>query len=123
MPALRLAIRLSGIESLALTKLDVLAGLDRVKICTAYRLGDQLLDEMPLDPDDLAAVQPVYEEHPGWPARSPASGPLTREEDLPAAARAYLARVAELSGLPYALVSIGPGREETLGKKDPFAPA
>ncbi len=66
-PAVRLAVRLSGIESLALTKLDVLAGLDRVKLCVGYRLGGRTLDEMPVDPDDLAAAEPVFEELDGWP--------------------------------------------------------
>src|SRR5205085_4593835 len=65
-PALRLTIRLSGIEGLALTKLDVLAGLDKVRICVAYRLKGRRLDEMPLDPDDLNEVVPEYEELPGW---------------------------------------------------------
>src|SRR6267142_2073982 len=67
MPALRLAIRLSGIEGLGLTKLDVLAGLPTVKVCTSYRVAGRTLDEMPLDADDLAGAEPVYEELPGWP--------------------------------------------------------
>ncbi len=66
-PAVRLAVRLSGIESLALTKLDVLAGLDRVKLCVGYRLGGRTLDEMPVDLDDLAAAEPMFEELDGWP--------------------------------------------------------
>ncbi len=66
-PAVRLAVRLSGIESLALTKLDVMAGLDRVKLCVGYRLGGRTLDEMPSDIDDLAAAEPIFEELDGWP--------------------------------------------------------
>ena len=66
-PAVRLAVRLSGIESLALTKLDVMAGLERVKLCVGYRLGGRTLDEMPVDLDDLAAAEPLYEELDGWP--------------------------------------------------------
>jgi adenylosuccinate synthase len=69
-PALRLAARVSGIDLLALTKLDVLEGIDPVKICVGYRLGGRTLEEMPLDLDDLAAAEPVFEAHPGWPVRA-----------------------------------------------------
>src|SRR5499427_4956749 len=69
-PALRLAIRAAGIEGLALTKLDVLAGLGRVRICTGYRVRGATVDEMPLDSDDLAAAEPIYEDLEGWPSRS-----------------------------------------------------
>jgi adenylosuccinate synthase len=115
-PALRLAVRLSGIEQLALTKLDVLAGLDVIKICVGYRLRGKVLDELPVDPDDIQNISPVYEELPGWPAEPPAR---TRAE-LPAGAQRYLDRVRELVGLPYALVSVGPGREETILEHDVF---
>ncbi len=119
-PALRLTVRLSGIKALALTKLDVLDGIETLKLCTHYRLDGQLLDEMPLDPDDLAAVQPVYESLPGWAVRK-SSGPVTAEDQLPEAARRYLARISELVGVPLALISVGPGRNETIAKLDPFA--
>jgi adenylosuccinate synthase len=119
-PALRLTVRLSGIESLAVTKLDVLDGLPEVKLCVAYRLGGKLLDEMPLDPDDLAAVEPVYETLPGWPVRSSASAPV---EDLPVPARAYLARIAELVGVSPSFVSWGPARTETILLRNPFLAA
>ncbi len=119
-PALRLTIRLSGIESLALTKLDVLDGLAEIKLCVAYRLGGQLLDEMPLDPDDLAAVEPVYETLPGWPARAPGAAPVTRVEELPAAARAYVARIVALTGVSPSFVSWGPARAETILVGNPF---
>src|SRR5262249_52949807 len=72
-PALRLGIRLSGIQGLALPKLAVLAGLDRVSVCVAYRLGGRTLDEMPLDPDDLQAAEPVFEQLAGWPELAPAA--------------------------------------------------
>jgi adenylosuccinate synthase len=118
-PALRLAVRLSGIQGLALTKLDVLAGLDKVKLCVGYRLGGKVLDEMPLDPDDLDAAVPVYEEMPGWAeADDKAARPV-----LPARAVAYIARVSELAGVPVWVTSVGPSRSETIIDHNPFAPA
>jgi len=123
LPALRLTIRLSGIHSLALTKLDVLDGLDEVKLCVAYRLNGKLLDEMPLDPDDLMLVEPVYETLPGWPARGANAAPATKIEDLPQAARNYLARIAELVGVSASLISWGPSRSETILRSNPFLEA
>ncbi|HET6284186.1 MAG TPA: adenylosuccinate synthase [Polyangia bacterium] len=113
LPALRLAIRLSGIGGLAITKVDVLSGLESVKLCVSYQLGGKRLDEMPLDPDDLAAAQPVYEELPGWPETA-------SEADLPPNAQRYLARVSELAGIPIWMTSVGPGRVQTLLAQNPF---
>jgi adenylosuccinate synthase len=123
LPALRLTIRLSGIDSLALTKLDVLDGLEEIKLCVAYRLNGQLLDEMPLDPDDLMAVEPVYETMPGWPAPGHNAPPATSVDDLPGAARNYLARIAELVGVSPSLVSWGSSRSETILSSNPFLEA
>ncbi|HEY5284260.1 MAG TPA: adenylosuccinate synthase [Polyangia bacterium] len=122
-PALRLTVRLSGIKSLAITKLDVLDGLEEVKLCVAYRLNGQLLDEMPLDIDDLMAVEPVYETLPGWPVRGPKAPTAMTINDLPVAARNYLARIAELVGVSPALVSWGPSRSETILSSNPFLEA
>jgi adenylosuccinate synthase len=121
-PALRLAVRLSGIQGLALTKLDVLSGLPSVKMCVAYHLHGRTLDEMPLDLDDLAEVEPVFEEFPGWPEFSleASAGAVSGEAALPEAARAYLARLVELVGVPAWLTSVGPGRHETLVARHPF---
>jgi adenylosuccinate synthase len=119
-PALRLTCRLSGIRALALTKLDVLAGLDQVKLCVRYRLAGQALDEMPLDPDDLAAVEPVYETLPGWPALFAGGASSAGKTQLCGAAQRYVARISELVGVPLALVSVGPGRDETIVKDNPF---
>ena len=121
-PALRLTTRLSGLQSLAITKLDVLDGLDEIKLCVAYRLGGKLLDEMPLDPDDLMQVEPVYETMPGWPART-AGASARKLGDLPEAARNYLARIAELVGVGPSLVSWGPARSETILSRNPFLEA
>jgi adenylosuccinate synthase len=125
-PALKLAVRISGIEGLALTKLDVLAGLDAVKICVGYQLGGRRLDEMPLDLDDLAAVRPLYEEHPGWPevpeaAFAGLADGAVAETALPANARAFIERVSALIGIPVWVASVGPGRTQTVVRHDPFA--
>ena len=112
-PALRLAIRLSGIGGLAITKVDVLSGLDRIKICVAYQMNGRRLEEMPLDLDDLAASQPIYEEMPGWPE-------TTDGAELPANAQRYLARISELCGIPIWMTSVGPGRSQTLVSQDLF---
>jgi adenylosuccinate synthase len=125
-PALRLAVRISGIEGLALTKLDVLAGLDTVKICVGYQMGSRRLDEMPLDLDDLAAVRPIYEEQPGWPelsesASSGAAAGILEEDVLPANARSFIERVSALVGIPVWVASVGPGRTQTVIRHDPFS--
>jgi adenylosuccinate synthase len=114
-PAVRLAVRLSGIEALALTKLDVMAGLERVRLCVGYRLGGRTLDEMPLDADDLAAAAPVFEDLEGWPDAADGAVP-------PAAAR-FVARVASLVGIPVWATSWGPGRLQTVVEHHPFAAA
>jgi adenylosuccinate synthase len=113
--AVRLAIRISGIEALAVTKLDVMAGLDRVRLCTGYRLGGRTLDEMPVDLDDLAAAEPVMEELPGWTEQSGTT--------IPAAAAAFVDRVSALTGVPVWATSWGPGRSQTIVTDHPFSGA
>jgi adenylosuccinate synthase len=122
LPALRLAIRISGIEGLALTKLDVLAGLESVRICTGYEFQGRVLDEMPLDLDDLAEARPLYEDHPGWAdvAPSPSSGAFS-EGSLPANARSFVERVSQLAGIPIWVASVGPARTETIVRHNPFS--
>src|SRR6185436_11614961 len=109
---------------LALTKLDVLAGLDRVRLCVSYRLGGRRLDEMPLDPDDINAVVPEYEDFPGW-AEGPKPSPKTSDKvgaaPLPDAAARYIARVSELAGVPVWVTSVGPSHSETIISHNPFA--
>jgi adenylosuccinate synthase len=117
-PALRLAVRISGIQGLALTKLDVLAGLPQVKLCVGYRLGGETLDEMPLDVDDLAAAEPIYEELDGWPDAAASDKPPSATR---AAAR-FIERVSALAGVPIWATSWGAGRSQTILTRDPFAP-
>ena len=113
--AVRYGARINGLDALALTKLDVLDGLDRIDICTAYRCGSRTLTEFPSDIGQLAACEPVYETMPGWP--SPTKG-VRRFEDLPEAARRYIARLEEVSGVRAAIVSTGSERDDTIHRSD-----
>ena len=109
--AVRYAVRVNGLDALALTKLDVLDGLDELQICTSYRCRGATLTEMPGDLAQLAACEPVYEKLPGW--TSPSAG--VRDFDrLPREARAYIARLEEITGVPAAVVSTGSAREDTI---------
>jgi len=112
----RYTVALNGIGSIALTKLDVLDGVDPIRICTGYRSKGVLHDHPMSNISHLKHCEPVYEELPGWQASTRAA---RRAVDLPDAARRYIARVAELSGAPVDIVSVGPGREETLWMKEP----
>jgi len=109
--AVRYAARINGLDGLALTKLDVLDGLDRIDICTAYRSGTRTLTEFPSDVGQLAQCEPVYESLPGWAA--PTKG-IRRFEALPQAARDYIARLEEVSGVRAAIVSTGSERDDTI---------
>src|SRR6266516_2339818 len=99
--AARYGVRINGLDALALTKLDVLDGLERIEICNAYRCGGRTLTEFPSDISRLSRCKPVYESMPGWP--TPTKG-LTRFSDLPEAARRYVARLEEISGVPAAII-------------------
>ncbi|MES1254216.1 MAG: adenylosuccinate synthase [Acidobacteriota bacterium] len=118
--AVRYGARINGLDALALTKLDVLDGLEEIKICTAYRCGYETLTEFPSDIGQLARCEPVYESIGGWP--SPTKG-IRRFEDLPDAAKRYIARLEEVSGVPAAVVSTGSDRDETIVRRDVIARA
>jgi len=113
--AVRYGARINGFDALALTKLDVLDGLDRIDICTAYRCGSRTLTEFPSDIRQLAECEPVYESTPGW--SSPTKG-VRRFDDLPEAARRYIARLEEVSGVRAALVSTGSERDDTIHRPE-----
>lgn len=113
----RYAVRVSGIEALAITKLDVLDQLDELQVCTAYRCGDKVLTAPPADVARLAACVPVYERIAGWAGMGATAG-VRREDDLPHAARGYLARLEELCGVPIAIISTGSDREDTIVRND-----
>ena len=111
----RYGVRINGIDALALTKLDVLDGLDRIDICTAYTCGGRTLTEFPSDVSQLAKCQPVYESMPGW--TTPTRG-VRRFADLPEAARRYISRLEEVSGVRMAIVSTGSERDDTILRDD-----
>ena len=102
---------------LCVTKLDVLDGLEEIKICVGYRLDDQLLDVPPLLMDRYEECKPVYEIMPGW--RTPTSG-VTSYDDLPEAAQDYLVRIEEIVEIPVDIISTGPGREAVILRQHPF---
>ena len=116
----RHAVRVNGLDALAITKLDVLDGLDRVPVCTAYRAGGDTLTEFPADLRRLQTCTPVTESMPGW--RTPTAG-IRRSGDLPAEARAYLQRLEDLTGVPVLLVSTGAAREDTAVTNEPLTAA
>ncbi len=115
--ALKRAIIINGISGLCITKLDVLDGMAEIKICTGYRLGARVLDVLPLDAEEVAACEPVYETLPGW---QETTAGLTNWEQLPAPARRYLERMQELIGAPIDMVSTGPDRVHTILLRHPF---
>ncbi|HET9510020.1 MAG TPA: adenylosuccinate synthase [Sphingomonas sp.] len=114
----RQSVAVSGVTGIALTKLDVLDGFEEVRICTGYRLGDQMLDHFPAHAADQAQVTPVWETMPGW---SETTAGARSWADLPAQAIKYIRRVEELIQCPVALVSTSPEREDTILVRDPFA--
>jgi adenylosuccinate synthase len=116
--AVRQAIRVGGIDGIALTKLDVLDGFDRVEFCTAYRRGGVTYDYFPAGMTAQANVEPVYETAEGW--RGSTRGARSWA-DLPATAIKYIRRLEELIGAPVALLSTSPEREDTVLVRDPFA--
>ena len=118
--AVRYAARVNGLDALALTKLDVLDDLPELQVCTSYRCRGVELRDMPGDLAQLAACEPVYETLPGW--SQPTRG-VREYHDLPREARAYIARLEEITGVPAAIVSTGSGREETIFREGMLAEA
>lgn len=114
---LRNSVRLNGLTGLVITKLDVLGGLDELRICTGYEYGGKILDDFPASLRILTDCKPVYETLPGW--SEDVSG-LRKLEDFPQNAKNYLRRIEELLETPIQIISVGPGREETIVKENPF---
>jgi adenylosuccinate synthase len=106
-----------GVDGIALTKLDVLDGFDRIRVCTGYRLNGQMLDYLPADANMQTRLEPVYETLGGWKENT--AGARSWAE-LPANAIKYVRRVEELIGAPVVLLSTSPDRDDTIMVQDPF---
>ncbi len=116
--AVRQAVRLGGIDGIALTKLDVLDGLAEIKFCTAYRRGGARYDHLPAGASAQAEIEPVYETAEGWQESTRGARSWAQ---LPATAIKYIRRLEELIGAPVALLSTSPDRDDTVLVRDPFA--
>jgi adenylosuccinate synthase len=115
--ALKRSMIINGVSGMCITKLDVLDGLPEIKVGVGYKLGARSLDILPLDADEVAACEPVYETLPGW---SDTTAGLTNWEQLPANAKRYLERIEALTGTPIDMVSTGPDRVHTILLRHPF---
>jgi adenylosuccinate synthase len=118
MVALKRAVAINGISGLCITKLDILDGMDKLKICIAYEYRGKRTEYAPLDAEGWDECTPVYLTFPGW---EESTHGITEWEKLPAAARAYLRALEELAGCPLAIVSTGPDRDANIVLRDPFA--
>jgi len=105
------AVRVNGFTHFAITKLDVLDTLDEIKICTAYKRGNELIEYFPADLKMLSEIEPVYETHPGWKT---STAKIKRYENLPENAKKYLKRISELTGVNIEIISVGPDRIQTI---------
>ena len=115
--ALRRAIQINGVSGLCITKLDVLDGLDEVKLCVGYKIDGKDVDILPRGAADVARCEPVYETFAGWKESTVG---IKTWDALPANAQAYLTRVQEVAGVPVDMVSTGPDRDETILLRHPF---
>ena len=118
--ALKRSIQLNGVSGLCITKLDVLDGVEAVKICVGYELEGAFSEILPVGAEELERCHPVYEELPGWMESTVGVKSFDR---LPQNAQAYLRRIEKLAGVPVDLISTGPDREETIVRRHPFDPA
>jgi adenylosuccinate synthase len=114
---LRRSVQINGVTGMCLTKLDVLDGIESLKLCTGYKIDGREVDIFPVGAEDAARCEPVYEVMPGWKENTVGAKSLAA---LPAAARAYIKRIEELVGVPIDMVSTGPDREETIVLRHPF---
>jgi adenylosuccinate synthase len=115
--SLRRAIRVNSISGLCITKLDVLDGLETIRICTGYQYNGSVCEVPPVGAEAIAACVPVYEDIPGW---SESTIGMKNVDDLPANAQSYLKRIEELVEAPVDIISTGPDRNETIILRHPF---
>ena len=114
---LRRSAQLNGLSGLCLTKLDVLDGLETIRICVGYKMDGKEISIFPSNGEDASRCEPIYEEMPGWKENTIGTKSM---DALPANAQAYIKRIEELVGKPVDMVSTGPDREETLVLRHPF---
>lgn len=114
---LKRSVQINGVSGMCLTKLDVLDGLESLKLCTGYMLNGNKVDIFPVGAEEAAACEPIYEEMPGWKESTVGVQSLA---NLPKNARAYIKRIEELVGVPIDMISTGPDREETIVLRHPF---
>jgi len=115
--ALKRAAQINGLNGLCITKLDVLDGLETLRICTGYRVDGKVVDMLPYGADSIDHCEPIFEDHPGW---SETTFGVKTWEGLPKNAQTYLKRIEQLVGASIAIVSTGPDREETVVVRHPF---
>jgi adenylosuccinate synthase len=113
----RYAVRINGLDCLAITKLDVLDELDEIKVCVAYEMDGQRVNDFPTSAHVFAQCQPIYETVPGW---RQSTAPCRSLDDLPRQALDYLKFLAELMEVPIAIVSLGASRDQTIIVEDPI---
>lgn len=111
------AVRINGLDGLAITKLDVLSGIDPLKICTSYDVAGRTFTSMPSNIRMVTEAKPVYEPIKGW--QEEITG-ITSRDELPAATKDYLKRIEDIAQVPVDIISVGPGREQTMLLKNPF---
>jgi len=116
--ALKRSIQINGVSGLCVTKLDVMDGMETVRLCVGYKVGDTRSDILPVGAETLAECEPIYEDIPGWKESTVG---VKRYEELPPAARNYLKRMEEVCEVPIDVISTGPDREETIVLRHPFA--
>ncbi len=115
--ALKRSIQINGVSGLCVTKLDVLDGVQTLRLCVGYKIDGQVIDILPVGADALEGCEPVYEDMPGW---SGSTIGVKHYEELPLEARNYLKRMAEICEVPVDMVSTGPDRDETIVLRHPF---
>ena len=115
---LKRSAQVNGLSGLCITKLDVLDGLDELKLCTGYELDGHITDILPMGAEEISRCVPIYETMPGW---SQSSVGVTEYAQLPAAAQHYLRRIEEITGVPIHMVSTSPDRDHTILLRNPYA--
>ncbi len=117
---LKRSAQVNGLSGLCITKLDVLDGIDELKLCTGYELDGHITDILPMGAEEIERCKPIYETMPGW---SQSTVGVTEYDKLPAAAQKYLHRIEEVTGVPIAMISTSPDRDHTILLRNPYAAA